>query len=143
MNKHFQFVLFMAFEISVCVVAHEGHQLPGAVPPAPHGGKLQEATHGKHELFYEVVYQSPILKVYPLTLAPKADVFISVSPEKFSKIILKVEIPRKKKMLMAKWHPREDHLEASIDTGGATRFFVHISSSYKGETKSAKIQLEF
>lgn len=36
---------------STCVFSHEGHDMPGAMPPAPHGGEVKAAEHeeaGEH-----------------------------------------------------------------------------------------------
>lgn len=135
--------------------AHEGHGIPGALPPAPHGGVVQESEHTgqdlhggdakeETELFIEVVYKNKQLSIYPLTLNPKKpNAFLKLSPAKdLSKVALKAEFPRQKKMetLVAKID--EEAIRASFDSKGANRFIVHLATEFNKEGKVAKVQIE-
>lgn len=137
------------------VEAHEGHGIPGALPPAPHGGVVQEAEHTgadlhggdakeETELFIEVVYKNKQLAVYPLTLDPKKpNSFLKLSPTKdLSKVTLKAEFPRKKQTEVLVPKVEEDAIRASFDSKGANRFIVHLSTEFHKESKVAKVQIE-
>lgn len=133
--------------------AHEGHDMPGALPPAPHGGVVKEAGHtgvvqhhGKEEteLFFEVVYKGNELSVYPLALpVGKTNIFVPVSPKNaLTKIELKVEFPRTKKRETLSAKVDTDAIRASFDSKGANRFILHVAAEYEKEQKLAKVQIE-
>ncbi len=110
--------IFITTFFSIDTMAHEGHGIPGALPPAPHGGVVQEVEHlekhhsaedghdhskEKHaeevELFFEAVYKNKEIIVYPLTfLKNDTSSFQTLSAKKeLSEVALKVELPRAKK----------------------------------------------
>lgn len=146
-------VILFAALLSLRGFAHEGHGVPGALPPAPHGGVVQEAEHkekhvheGKEEaeLFFEAVYKGKDLKVYPLALlSGNTNTFSSLSPAKdLSKINLKVEFPRIKKTVTLKFNTNGEAIHSTLDTKGANRFVVHVSAEHAKEVKVARIQIE-
>ncbi len=149
-------VLVAGFTLtSFKVEAHEGHGIPGALPPSPHGGVVQEAEHTgadlhrgdvkeETELFIEVVYKNKELAVYPLTLDPKKpNAFLKLSPTKdLSKVGLKAEFPRQKKTETLVPKVDDEAIRASFDSKGANRFIVHLSTEFKKEGKIAKVQIE-
>ena len=139
---------------SLPLFAHDGHAIPGSLPPAPHGGNVQEASHKEKghahegadevELFFEAVYKDKILKVFALGLPAKdPSSFTSLSPKtELTNIQIKVENPRTKKMETINPQVGDDAVTAKFDMKGANRFIVHVSADHKKETKAAKIQLE-
>lgn len=134
-------------------MAHEGHGIPGALPPAPHGGVVQEAEHkgedvhsGKEEveLFFEAVYKNKEITVYPLTF-PKDSTssFVTLPAKKeLSAVTLKVELPRAKKVESLKATVTDDAIKAPFDAKNANRFIVHVIAKHANEEKVAKIQIE-
>lgn len=157
-------LLFTAFSL-----AHEGHDMPGAMPPAPHGGEVKaaEEPEGEHhhdgkeakdddhekgeahehgeekEVFFEVVYANKLVKVYPLTLDPKnPKIFSSLPTKSFSAVEMKIELPREKKTESVKVTVQESHFEIAFDPKKAFRFFTLVSGKFEGEEKKAKIQVE-
>lgn len=47
-------LIILSLILSSYIFAHEGHDMPGSMPPAPHGGEVKEAEHaeaghGHHE----------------------------------------------------------------------------------------------
>lgn len=128
-------------------MAHEGHDQPGALPSAPHGGKVKEATGGtktgpEAELFFEAVFQEPSLKLYPLTI-DDSGAFKALSPKQdLSKVSVEIEFPRAGKKTKPEVTTGSDLLETTVSTKGATRFMVILSAIHKGESKKAKIQVE-
>jgi len=139
--------------LSTGVMAHEGHGIPGAMPPAPHGGVVQEASHlgadvhqGKEEaeLFFEAVYDQKALKIYPLALKPgNTNLFVSLSPQSdLTSVVVKVEFPRSKKTELLKVDVQKEFILAEFDSKRANRFFVHVSATHEKESKAGKIQIE-
>ncbi len=151
-----QFLVFslLTMQTALPVYAHEGHGIPGALPPAPHGGMVQEAQHagedvheeGKEEteLFFEVVYKNKEISIYPLSLpANKPTLFVPVSVKgTLSKVELKAEFPRAKKIEKLSPLIEEGVIKAGFDSKGANRFIVHIAAEYEKEVKLAKVQIE-
>ncbi len=155
MNNLMTLMLMTGLTTGVNSHAHEGHGIPGALPPAPHGGVVQEAGHSgqnlhggnakeETELFIEVVYKEKQLAVYPLTLDPKKpNAFIKLSPTKdLSKITLKAEFPRQKKTKILTPKIEDDAIRASFDSKGTNRFIVHLATEFQKEAKVAKVQIE-
>lgn len=137
----------LAVLVSVKTVAHEGHDQPGAMPSAPHGGKLKEASGGTNrgsesELFFEAVFEDSSLKLYPLTLTD-GSAFKALSPKKdLSNLSVEIEFPRAGKRAKLPVTSGADVLEATVNTRGAKRFLVLVSATHKGETKKTKLQVE-
>jgi len=135
-------VVFMcAIMVTSVSIAHEGHGVPGSVPPAPHGGKLKEAKGGKAELFYEVTYKGSDLKIYPLRITDQG-VFEAVAPKELSKVTVKAENPKTKKTETLTTTSTDESFDTKYTAKGTSRFFVHVSSTYRNESKNAKIQVE-
>ena len=149
-------VLMMGLMLFICKArAHEGHGIPGALPPAPNGGVVQEAEHASEdlhsgnekeetELFVEVVYKNKEIVVYPLTLDPKKPTaFTKLSPTKdLSNIVLKAEFPRQKKTETLVAKIENDAIRAPFDSKKSNRFIVHLATEFKKENKIAKVQIE-
>lgn len=138
---------------SVGASAHEGHGIPGALPPAPHGGVVQEAEHkgadvhsGKEEveLFFEAVYKDKEITVYPLTFAKDSTAsFVGLPAKKeLSSVTLKVEFPRAKKVESLKATVTDEAIKAPFDAKKVNRFIVHVLATHGSEEKVAKIQIE-
>lgn len=143
------------FILSVSLAyGHGDHSVPGALPPAPHGGIIKEADHagkdeheGKEEeteLFFEAVYKNMSISLYPLTILPNnTNMFKGLSASKdLSKVNLKIEIPRLKKTESVQVKILEDSITASFDPKKANRFIIHVTAEYQKEVKTAKIQVE-
>ncbi len=134
--------------------AHEGHGIPGALPPAPHGGVVQETEHkeadvhasGKEEieLFFEAVYKNKELTIYPLTFPKDSTATFQVlsAKKELSNVVLKIENPRAKKIETLKTVLIDENIKASFDSKNANRFIVHVIAKQGGEEKMAKIQIE-
>lgn len=146
-------LLLTVITLSQLGFAHDGHDIPGALPPAPHGGVVKEAEHttghlGKHtdetELFFEVVYANNEIKVYPLALQPNnTKTFVAVAPKTaLSNVELKAEVPRTKKVEKLTPTIENDFIKAAFDSKGANRFIVHVGAQYEKEMKLAKVQIE-
>ncbi len=105
-------ILIGFFTTNPTAFAHEGHSIPGALPPAPHGGNVEEASHldaelhgdskdehqgqdenehahekqdhvNEFELFIEVLYAHKRLSIFPLAILPSdPKSFVSLSPQK-------------------------------------------------------------
>lgn len=146
-------VVSLAAVLSIKTMAHEGHGIPGALPPAPHGGVVQETEHkseNKHsaaeevELFFEAVYKDKELNIYPLTLAAgNTTTFTALSPTKdISNVVLKIEFPRTKKMELLKTTVTGNSIRAPFDAKNLNRFIIHVSATQKNELKATKLQIE-
>lgn len=135
--------------------AHEGHDhsVPGAIPAAPHGGRVEEAkdvsSGHKHEgkdemeLFFEALYKNNTLSIYPLGLpTSNPSMFTAVSPKDLTNVKVKVENPRTKKAETVATKAEGEAFTAKIEMKGATRFFIYISADHNKEAKASKIQLE-
>lgn len=135
------------------LVGHEGHNVPGALPPAPHGGVIAEAASvGGHppaankdqtELFFEAVYKDKKLSVFALTLEPKntaAFRTLSVKSD-LSAVTMRIENPRSKKTVAVK-PTLGDSLELPYDAVGMHRFLIHLEFVHGKEKMKAKIQIE-
>jgi len=127
--------------------AHAGHKLPGAIPPPPNGGKVEEAEtvggNGKAELFFEVTYKKGTVTIYPQTITDaNPSVFTPVSAKELTEVSVSTEIPRKKKKHPLKVKNDGKILVAAFNAKRANRFFVHVAATYKNEKKFAKIQVE-
>ncbi len=147
------FVVLVVFLFAGHAHAHEGHGIPGALPPAPHGGVVQEAEHkenashdekGEVELFFEAVFKGKEITVYPLTFPKDSTAsFVGLPAKKdLSGVTLKVELPRAKKMESLTTTVTEDAIKASFDSKNANRFIVHVFAKHANEEKVAKIQIE-
>jgi len=126
--------------------AHEGHDAPGALPSAPHGGKVKEAMMkgGKKsasELFFEVTYEDKKLTVYPLVLNSDAKEFVAAPESEVGKIAIRVKSKSGEKKLSLK--PASGAFEASFESKGMNWFDVYVSAVHKNESKEAKIHFEF
>ncbi len=149
--------------------AHEGHSIPGALPPAPHGGNVQEAAHlekeGEHdheheegekenhtkenhadeiELFIEAVYANKKITIYPLAILPSdPKSFVNLSPQKdLAKIKVKIEIPRTRSISEVIHKVEPDGITLDFDAKKLNRFIVHVAVEHQKEEKLAKVQIE-
>lgn len=133
---------------------HEGHGIPGALPPAPHGGVVQEAKEKAHkegeheegeaELFFEAVYKDKELRLYPLEL-PRGNnpMFKVLSPRAtFSSVSMKIEFPRAKLVQEARPQIDADAIRIPFDAKNTNRFIVHLVAKQEKEEKLVSIQLE-
>lgn len=156
--------ILLMITLGAYVHSHEGHDMPGAMPPAPHGGEVKAAEHdekeeskekhaekghehheeeGEIEIFFEVVYAKKAVKIYPLTLNPKnPKVFSSLPTNSFKDVSLSIELPRQKKTEAVQVNVTETSFDAAFDPKAVFRFFANISAKYEGEEKKAKVQVE-
>ena len=148
-------LFFSVLLISFSIIAHEGHEIPGTIPPAPHGGQLGEARHyhdeKKHnhknakerEVFFEVVKTKKTLKIYPNELLTKKHVkFIDMPIKSFSDTSIRLEDARKLTKFRPEFDVQKDHWVVKLDGIKARRLFVGIRTYFKGSKYKAKIQLE-
>lgn len=124
---------------------HEGHDAPGALPTAPHGGKVKEAMAraGKKsasELFFEVVQEGKKLIVYPIVLTEDGKDFVPAPKTEVGKIAARVKFSKGEKKVDLK--PGASSSEGTFDPQGLNWFDVLVSASHKGEAKEAKIHFE-
>lgn len=144
-TKAVTYLLFLS--LTMTAAGHEGHDQPGAMPSAPHGGKVKESTGGtkqgsETELFFEAVFEEPSLKLYPLT-TDEHGAFKGLSPKKdLSNSSIEIEFPRAGNRTKTKFTHGADFLEASVATRGAKRFLVIVNATHKGESKKTKLQVE-
>lgn len=142
--------------ISFNSFSHEGHDEPGAIPPAPHGGIIKEAKHlhhGSHshdhekaeekEIFFEGVYQDNRINVFALELDPKGHKhFLVLNNEDFKNFKVEVIDARKKILLKTSLKQNEKGWSIDISSMRARRFLLNISGVFKGAKYTAKIQVE-
>jgi len=140
--------------MSVTAIAGDGHDhsAPGAIPPAPNGGKIAEAAHsGAHqggaegmELFAEAKLQGSVLKIYALGLDPNnAKVWKILTPgPKLSLSEVTMEYPRSKKTEKVEVKATAGGWEANIGTPKDHRMMMLATFQDGAEKKQAKIQLE-
>lgn len=160
------FVAFTFFILVRIGLAHEGHGIPGALPPAPHGGIVQEVAdaeephhdheHGDEEhdhshaegkeeteLFVEVTYKDKEISIYPLVLNPqKRNAFSQLPVKSLSKLHMKAEFPRAKKFEPLAPKVTDEAIKAAFDSKNANRFIVHVGMEFEKEMKLAKVQIE-
>lgn len=154
MRKIF-FVLIGTYAIASgsYVFAHGDHEGPGALPPPPNGGRVEEAKHHvehaekeeakEDELFYEAFYKDKQLKIFALLLSESdRTMFKPLSATEFSRVSVKVEFPRAKKFQDLTPTVSKEMIAAPFDPKGANRFIVHVSAFHNNELKEASIQLE-
>lgn len=118
--------------ISGPALGHEGHnKAPGSVA-APHGGAIQ----GTASLYWELVKEAGGLKLYPLThdLAP-------IPPNEVTLTAL-VTFPKKPKAISIKFTVEGDSFVAKVETKGAHRYTLELSSTYTGKKEKVKFQVE-
>lgn len=136
--------------------AHEGHDVPGALPPAPNGGVIKEAHHahkgsGKHdhkkasekEFFFEAIIKNKLLKIYPYVLNPKHfNTFDKQNISDFSGVTIKLYDPRKKKNYTPKVEVKNDSWELDVSKIKARRLIVNIKAINNKAVYKVKIQVE-
>lgn len=130
--------------------AHEGHTIPGALPPPPNGGIVEEAKPtrgaekaGEAELFLEATYREGKITLYPLLLKPEnTSVYVPITPKDLQNAEVKIELPRKKTSQVLKLTSLENAFEAPFESQGANRFIVHFSATHNKTIKTAKLQIE-
>ena len=150
--------LFVLFSIilSFNIFAHGDHTIPGAIPPAPHGGSLGEAEHAhkeshnhdhvkasKKEIFFEGKLKNSKLTVYPLELEPtKSKVFLILKTQSFTKVDIKVMDPRKKIVIATNFESMSNQWSINLKGSRGRRFIIHISAIYEGASYKTKFQVE-
>ncbi len=142
--------------LTLNIYAHEGHDNPGAVPPAPNGGVLEEAMHihhGSHnhshkeanerEIFYEGVYRNNKISIFPLQLDPnKYKHFISLNNKEFKEVKIDIVDARKKEKLDLKFSVSDKAWIIDVSKVRARRFLLDVSGVFKGAKYQAKVQVE-
>lgn len=138
-------ILFIAL-FTLNAAAHQGHDAPGALPSAPHGGKVKEAMvkggkKSSSELFFEVVYEDKKITVYPLVLTADNKDFQSAPKKEVGKIGVRVKFTKGETKLTLK--PATNGLESAFDPKGLNWFDVYVTAEHQSEPKEAKIHIEF
>ena len=143
--------------VSFYIFAHEGHETPGAIPPAPNGGVLNEAKHIHHgskkghdhhkemkrEIFFEGRFVNDGIRIYPLELGPKNfKVFTELKTSQFKNIKFKIMDARKNKELEAKVTQDEKSWSLLVKSKRVRRFIVHIDGLLGEARYQAKAQIE-
>lgn len=136
--------------------AHDGHETPGALPLAPHGGVLAEADHihagSKHhdhskaneeEVFFEAVNKKGLIKIYPLELEPKHHKsFKNRKLSLFMKPKIYVTNPRSKTKFEGQLKANGDHWLLDISSLKGRRFILNLSALFKNAKYEVDIQIE-
>lgn len=131
--------------------AHEGHDVPGALPPAPHGGVIGEAEHktahahdkNEAEVFLEVKAAGGKLEIYPLLLeASNTATFKTMAATDFKVDSVKVDYPRTKKSEAVKVTPEANGFTTAFAPKSPGRFLVTVTGTHNNEVKVAKLQVE-
>lgn len=151
--------LFMALALISSRLLACDDTVPGALPPAPHGGivePMREAHSSskpegeekkekpEKEIFVEGTYQNKQVVLYPYTIKPpKTAVFSPIIANKsLSDVRLRVEFPVERKEASLPVTVTNDALVATLDAEHTHRFIVHLSATHGGESKRVKIQIE-
>lgn len=137
---------------SLTILAHEGHDIPGALPIAPHGGVLKEAHHihkGSHhhhgkaikrEIFFEGKYENNKIYIYPLEL--EGEMFTSLKVAEMSDIKIKVIDGRSRKEISGNLEPQGKSWVFTLKKTRARRFLIKIDVLYKKAPYKAIVQVE-
>ncbi len=156
--------------IGLCYLAgaHEGHDMPGALPPPPHGGRVAQAAEvGEHdheseasekhegegkpahahteeaELFMEAKLSGEDFTVYALELKEGSKTFKSIGPsQELAVAEVKIEFPRSKRTVATSLTVDGDHWVGKVQMNKDRRFIAHIKMIQKNEEKISKIQIE-
>lgn len=151
-----KFVLFFSLLISVKLYAHGDHHIPGAIPPSPNGGVLEEAKHHhghshKHdhgeaeerEIFYEAKYSNKEILIFPLQLDPKTNKsFIALDTKSFSKLKIEVKDARKNKVVAKDFERMVKNWKIDASKIRGRRLIISVSGNYKGANYKANVQVE-
>ena len=150
-------LLMLTLIMTLSLEGHEGHEEPGAIPPAPHGGVVAEAKHmhehsqkghnhkdaKKREIFFEGVYKGKTLKIFPLELDPKTyKSFLDSDISLYKDVKIKLIDPRKKKTYTPKFKIFKNHWNVSLEKVKGRRFIVKIESSLFGANYKTELQVE-
>jgi len=154
MNKNILALILLS--ITVSVFSHENHDMPGVLPPTPHGGALGEAKHHhghshkhnhhhamKKEMFFEVVYLNDELKIYPLKISEKnSRKFEGIPLDNFTNPKAFLKLPRKKKIIPLQLQKFGSYWKTAIGKIDTHRFIIDLAVMDGGESWKAKIQVE-
>lgn len=139
--------------------------VPGAMPPAPHGGVVEpmrvpdledraEETEEREkaqrkvdkkpdEIFVEGRYRNKEVRLYPLSIVPpKVALFSAISPTDFTEVQAKVEFPYEGKTMDLPVTINNGAFAAPLDADYSHRFFIYLNAKHHGVAKRVKIQLE-
>jgi len=159
MKRHLCLVFFLALCSAARIVGHEGHEIPGALPPPPHGGRVEEVAdvvphraaagkiesgdHEEPELYFEALYRDKKIHLYPLArTAKEPSRFRELATSSLEGVRAKIEFPRAKRFETVKLTPVPGGYEAAFDAKKARRFIVHVDFQHETEAKTVKIQIE-
>lgn len=149
-------ILLISLLVSINCFGHGDHSVPGAIPPAPHGGTLGESKHqhagskshnhkkaAKKQIFFEGTLKENKLTIYLLELDPVSDkFFITHDFSKFKDFSLKIKDPRKNKEIKAKPQIQGKALIVDLTGKRARRLILNIEGKYEAAKYSAQIQVE-
>lgn len=146
-----QMVLGLSIMVGAWAYGHEGHDIPGSLPPAPHGGKVAEVEHeveptakDAQDYYLEAKLEGNQIKIYPLVLDNKnKKIFKAVSPSTDLQMTeLKLEMPRAKQAKSLVIKTEGTYWVADVGEIKERRILVHSSISDKNLKATAKIQIE-
>jgi hypothetical protein len=148
-------IIILSLIISSKILAHGDHSEPGAIPPAPHGGTVEEAKHAhdkhkhdhkeasKKEIFFEGVFKAKTIKIYPLVLDPNGHkAFLEQDTSNFSKVSVVLKDPRKNKEYQAKLISKKKFWEISLSDIRGRRFILKITAYFEGAKYVTDVQVE-
>lgn len=140
------FIMALFLLTSLSTYGHGDHHHKDRLPPAPHGGSLEEAHKVKHHyainVFFEVKKSGKNVSIFPLMLSPEKKSFEAMDVSKLGKPSFKLIDPRKKKDYSPELKTAKDHWMFSLKGISGRRFIVDISTSLKDKKYSAKIQFD-
>jgi hypothetical protein len=140
--------MFLVFSLlfSLTAFGHGDHHHKDRLPPAPHGGNLEEAHKINHKyainVFFEIKKIGKNVKIYPLMLSPDSSVFNAMNVAKLGKPTFKLKDPRKKKEYTPELRSEKDHWSFSLKGISGRRFIVDISTSLKENKYHGSIQFD-
>jgi hypothetical protein len=165
-----KYTILITLLVSFNVYSHGDHSIPGAIPVAPHGGVVAEASHKhkesahthkhskgsdgdkahKHEekqkekeIFFESKMRGSKIYLYALELDPiKSMSFITREISEFKNMRVTLLDPRKKKTYAVKAVAAGDHWELSLSGIRGRRFIVNVITLFENEQYKAKVQVE-
>lgn len=146
------FLLLLSFNL----FAHEGHDKPGAIPPAPHGGVLAEASHSHNgsknhdhmvasekEIFFEGILKNGKLQIFPLQLDTKnGAVFIPVGKTEITDMVIIVKDPRKNLIVSKEYSEAKSGWIVDLSEKRGRRFIANITFLLNGAKYKATLQIE-
>ena len=153
--KKVEMILICSLLSLATAFGHGDHAVPGSLPPAPHGGVLERASHKhaqkmhtKHghkerNIYFEGRIDGNMIKIYPIELNHSGHG--SFSPVKLSEVKefdMDAIEPRKKIKVLSEIFLGSDYWGLNIDGVKGRRFIISAKGKVNGELFKVKIQVE-